>query len=66
MITHKEIEANLDKCQTITEMKSPQNVKEVQQLIGHLTALSRFIPRLADRMQQMVQLLRKEANSAGI
>jgi len=55
------LEANPNKCRTITEMWSPQNIKEVQQLIGHLTALSRFVPRLAERTRSMVQLLRKEA-----
>jgi len=60
MLTHRGIEANLDKWQTITEMRSPHNVKEVQQLIEHLTALSRCIPRLVDRTRSMVQLLRKE------
>jgi len=44
MLTHRKIEANPDKCRTITEMRSPQNVKEMQQLISRLTALSRFVP----------------------
>jgi len=61
MLTHREIEVNPDKCQTITEMLSPQNIKEVQKLIGCLTTLSRFLPRLAERTRPMVQLLRKEA-----
>jgi len=47
MLTHREIEANPDKCQAITDMRSPKNVKERQKLIGKLTALSRFIPKLA-------------------
>jgi len=34
MLTHRGIKANLDKCRTIVEMQSPQNIKEVQQLIG--------------------------------
>ena len=59
MLTHQRIEANTDKCRTITEIISPQNVKEVQQPIGRLTTLSRFVPRLADRTRLMVQLLRK-------
>jgi len=59
MLTHWEIEANLEKCRTIAEMRSPQNVKEVQQLMGRLIALSRFVPRLAERTKSMVQLHRK-------
>jgi len=59
MLTHRRIEANPNKCQTITKMRSPQNVKEVQQLIRHLTALSRFVLRLAERTWSLVQLLSK-------
>jgi len=43
MLTHRGIKANLDKCRAITEMRNPQNVKEVQKLIGHLRVLSRFV-----------------------
>ena len=64
MLTHWGIEANPGKCQAILNMRSPNSVKEVQQLLGRgttsvLTALSRFIPRLAERTRPMVQLLRK-------
>jgi len=61
MLTHRGIEANSDKCRAITEMRSPQNIKEVQQLIGCLTTLSRFVLRLVERTRPMVQLLRKVA-----
>lgn len=43
----------------IVEIWSPQNINEVQQLIGCLTALSRFVPRLVKRTRPMVQLLYK-------
>ena len=59
MLTHRGIEANPDKCQAILNMRSPNSVKEVQQLLGRLTALSLFVPRLAERTRPMVQLLRK-------
>ena len=42
-------------------MRSPKNIKEVQQLLGCLTALSKFVSRLAERTKPMVQLLRKAA-----
>jgi len=48
MLTHREIEANPEKCRAITKMQSPRNMKEVQQLIGRLTALSKFFPRLIE------------------
>ena len=59
MLTHKGIEVNPDKCKAITEMRSPKNLKEVQQLLGRLTALSRFVPCLAERIRPMAQMLRK-------
>jgi len=59
MLTHMGIEAKPEKCQTIVGMRSPQNMKEVQQLLGRLTALSRFVSRLAERTRPMVQILRK-------
>jgi len=59
MLTHRGIEANPDKCKAITEMISPKNLKEIQQLLGRLTALSRFVPRLAERMRPMAQMLHK-------
>jgi len=59
ILTHRGIEANLDKCQTITEMRSPKNIKEVQQLIWRLTVLFRFVSGLANRTRPMMQLLRK-------
>jgi len=61
MLTHRGIEANPDKCRTVAKMWSPHNIKEVQQLIGRLTALSRFVPRLTKRTKPMVQLLCKVA-----
>ena len=61
MLTHMGIKANPDKCRAIANMRSPKNIKEVQQLLGRLTTLSRFVPRLAERMKPMVQLFRKAA-----
>ncbi|WJX63867.1 hypothetical protein P8452_48702 [Trifolium repens] len=46
MLTNRGIEANLDKCQAIIDMRSPTSIKEVQQLTGRIAALSSF-PRLA-------------------
>jgi len=59
MLTHRGIEANPKKCRAITEMRSPENIKETQRLIGRLTTLSRFVPRLAEKTKPIVQLLRK-------
>jgi len=43
LLTSRGIEANRDKCQAIINMRSPRNIKEVQQLTGRLAALSRFL-----------------------
>ena len=43
LLTKRGIEANPDKCAAILAMRSPATVKEVQQLTGRMTALSRFV-----------------------
>jgi len=59
MLTQHGIEANPEKSKAIIEMRSPATIKEVQRLIGHLTASSRFLPKLAEQTQPIVQLLKK-------
>jgi len=44
MLTQRDIEANPEKCNAIIDMRSSNSVKEVQRLIGQLTAISRFLP----------------------
>ena len=51
MLTQRGIEANLEKCKAIIEMRSLTTIKEVQRLIGCLTAISRFLPKLAEQTQ---------------
>ncbi|XP_014506155.1 uncharacterized protein LOC106765899 [Vigna radiata var. radiata] len=60
MLTSRGIEANPDKCRAILEMRSPSSLKEVQRLVGRLTSLSRFIPKLADRIQPILKLMKKQ------
>ena len=59
MLTNRGMEGNPDKCETILKMKGPTNLKEVQRLVGRLTALARFLPVLAERMKPIIKLLRK-------
>jgi len=40
MLTHRGIEANLEKCKAITEMRSPNDIKKIKRLVRQLTALS--------------------------
>ncbi|XP_057719474.1 uncharacterized protein LOC130933882 [Arachis stenosperma] len=57
-LTYRGIEANLEKCRAVLEMKSPKKIKEVQQLTGHLVALSRFSPTAAVKSYQFFNSLR--------
>jgi len=59
MLTQRGIEANPEKCNAIIEMRNPTNIKEVQRLIGRLTAISRFLPKLAEQTQPIIQLVKK-------
>nr|KYP43116.1 Retrovirus-related Pol polyprotein from transposon 17.6 [Cajanus cajan] len=59
MLSARGIEANRDKCQAVLDMRSPSNLKELQRLAGRLVALSRFLPRLGDKISPMTKLLRK-------
>jgi len=59
MLTHRGIEANPDKCSAILNTQSPTTLKEVQSLVGKLTSLSRFLPRLAEKIRPIVKTLKK-------
>ncbi|XP_020227232.1 uncharacterized protein LOC109808591 [Cajanus cajan] len=59
MLSARGIEANPDKCMAVINMVSPRNLKEVQKLAGRLTALSQFLPCLAEIAKPIVGLLRK-------
>ena len=61
MLTHRGIKANPEKCRAIINLQSPKNVKDIQRLIGRLTVLFRFIPRLGEKTKLIVQLLHKAA-----
>nr|KYP72951.1 Retrovirus-related Pol polyprotein from transposon 412 family [Cajanus cajan] len=61
MLSARGIEANRDKCQAVLDMRSPSNLKELQRLSRKLVALSRFLPRLADKINPMTKLLRKSS-----
>lgn len=49
LLTSRGIEANPDKFREIINMRSPSTVKDVQQLIGCLTALSHFLSCARDK-----------------
>ena len=59
LLTKRGIEANPDKCETIIRIRSPATVKEVQQLIGRMVALSRFLSVGGDKGYSYFQCLTK-------
>ncbi|RDX88927.1 Retrovirus-related Pol polyprotein from transposon 17.6, partial [Mucuna pruriens] len=59
MLTERGIEANPDKCRVVLNMRSPQNMKEVQQLMGRVTTLSRFISRASEVATPILNTLLK-------
>lgn len=66
MLTHKEIHANLNKCQAILEMRSPKNLKEAQWLAGLIASLSRFLPKIAEMAKLVMNLLKRQKISIRI
>jgi hypothetical protein len=58
LVSHRGIEANLDKIRAIEMMRPPARLKDVQRLVGSLAALSRFISRLAERALTFFKLMR--------
>jgi len=44
----------------IAEMISPKNLKEVQRLIGRLTSLARFLPRLTEKVRPILKIMKKQ------
>ena len=59
IVNHRGIEANPDKIKVVLDMPSPLVIKEVQHLIGRITALSRFVSRASDKCQPFFQVLKK-------
>ncbi|XP_072063917.1 uncharacterized protein [Arachis hypogaea] len=59
MITQRRVEANPEKCQAILQMKSPGCIKDVQRLVGRLTALSRFLDASAAKALPFFNLMKK-------
>jgi hypothetical protein len=48
IISHHGIEANPEKISSITKMKAPTCIKDVQKLTGCMAALNRFISKLGE------------------
>ena len=59
LVTHRGIKVNLDQIVTLQSLKSPKNLKEVQQLTRMTVAPNRFISRSMNRCRPFFQLLKK-------
>jgi len=59
LLTGRGIEANPEKCATIIAMRSPTSMKEIQQLIGRMVALSWFVSAEGDQGHPYFQCLRR-------
>ena len=59
MVTHKEIEVNLNQIKAINSLQPPRNPKEVQKLTEMTAALNRFISQSADRCRPFFLLMNK-------
>ena len=59
IVSHRGIEANLDKIQAILNMEPVRNIKDVQSLIGRVAALNRFVSKATDKCLPFFKVLRK-------
>ena len=59
IVSHRGIEANPNKIQTILDMKPPRNIKEVQSLTGRVAALNRFVSKATNKCLPFFKVLRK-------
>lgn len=58
-LTKRGMEVNPNKFQVIVDMRSPSNVKEVQQLTSRSTTLSRFVSCACDKAFHFLDMLKK-------
>jgi hypothetical protein len=60
-VSTKGIEANPDKIRAITQMRPPQNRRDVQKLTGRIASLNRFVSKLAEHSLPFFVILRGSA-----
>jgi dsDNA-binding SOS-regulon protein len=64
IISHRGIEDNPEKISTITNIKAPTCIKDVQKLTGCMAALNRFISKLGERGLPFFKLLKHQEKFA--
>ena len=62
VLTDNGLEPDPEKIEAIKAMPKPQNVEDVQRLNGFVTYLAKFLPKLADVMEPIRRLTRKETD----
>ncbi|XP_063948111.1 uncharacterized protein LOC108203333 [Daucus carota subsp. sativus] len=66
MVNHRGIEANPAKIKALLDMKSPQNVKQVQSLTGRIAALNRFVSKSSDRCKEFFKAIKDAGKTHSI
>lgn len=61
VLTDHGLEPDSDKIEAVIDLPTPQNVEDAQHLNSFITYLSKFIPKLADVMEPIRWLTRKDA-----
>jgi hypothetical protein len=59
LVSARGIKANPEKIQAILTMAKPTKLYEIQQLAGHVAALSRFVARLGEKALPLYALMKK-------
>jgi len=66
MLTQRGIEMNPEKCEAILSIRSLTSVKEVQQLAGRMTSLSRFILKEKEKEQRLIYFVSRILQGAEV
>lgn len=64
--SEKGVELDEDRVKAILELKSPINLKELQSVLGMINYLRAFIPNMADIVEPIRALLRKDSSGYGV
>lgn len=65
LVSFQRIEANLDKIVTTINTRSPESLKEVQQLNECIVALSNFVSKCTEKCLPFIQLLKENKEYLG-
>ena len=60
IVSHRVIEANLEKINAVMAMNAPATIKDIQKLTGFMAALNRFLSRLGERGLPFFKLLKRQ------